>query len=101
MRPYIKRTGKDLKTLLGGQPGIVILLAAGGDFTPQGDYATPVQLAMLCDGERLIGRLSEFNLSSNVYEMFGNGFRGVVPVSGILPFTTGDYTVLEMNISST
>lgn len=99
MRPYIKRTGYDLKTLLGGQTGIVVLMAAGGDFTPQGDYATPVQLAMLCDGKRLIGRLPEFNLSSNIYEMFGKGFRGVVPTSGVLPFTTGSYTVLEMDIS--
>lgn len=98
-RPYIKRTETDLKSLLGGQPGIVVLMAAGGDFTPQGDYATPVQLAMLCDGERFIGRLPEFNLSSNVYDMFGNGFRGVVPTSSLLPFTTGDYTVLEMNIA--
>ena len=78
--------------------GIVVLMAAGGDFTPQGDYATPVQLAMLFDGERLLGRLPEFNLSSNVYDMFGKGFRGVAP-NNFMPFSTYDFAVLEMNLS--
>lgn len=100
LRPAIKNTGQDLKSLLGGQMGILILMAGGGDFTPQGDYATPVQLALLFDGDHLLGRLPEFNLSSNVYNMFGKGFRGAT-TNTFLPFSTGDFTVLEMNISET
>ncbi len=98
IKPTIKKTSTNLKALLGGQMGIVVLMAAGGDFTPQGDYATPVQLAMLFDGERLLGRLPEFNLSSNVYDMFGKGFRGVAP-SNFMPFSTYEFAVLEMNLS--
>ena len=98
LRPYIKKTGKDLKMLLGGQTGIVILMASGGDFTPQGDYATPVQVALLFDGDHLLGRLPEFNLFSNVFDMFGEGFRGTCDTW--LPFSSNDYTVLEMNISA-
>lgn len=99
LRPYIKSTCHNIKAMLGGQPGIFVLMAAGGDFTPQGDYATPVQLAMLFDGERFLGRLPEFSLSSNIYDMFGNGYRGTAKNS-FLPFSTGDVTVLEMNIAS-
>ncbi len=98
IRPYIKKTAESLKALLGGEMGIFVFMASGGDFTPQGDYATPVQLAMLFDGERLIGRLPEFNLSSSVFDMFGEGFRGVAS-NGFLPFSTNEFVVLEMNIS--
>lgn len=96
---YIKKSNKSLKELLGGQLGILILIAGGGDFTPQGDYATPVQLAMLTDGQRLLGRLPEFNLSSQVFDMFGEGFRGVTSDT-FFPFSTNELAVLEMNIAA-
>lgn len=37
----------------------------------------PVQLGYLCDGERLLGRLPEFTLVSNLFDMFGEDFIGV------------------------
>lgn len=98
IRPYIKRTSESVKSLLGGQPGILAMVFEGGDFTPKGDYATPVQLAMLFDGEKIIGRLPEFNLSSDIFNMFGSGYRGTAP-NTFLPFSTGEFTVLEMDIS--
>jgi len=73
----IKESTKTLKELLQGQMAIFVLIASGGDFTPSGDFGTPVQLAFLFDGERLIGRLPEFQLSSNVFAMFGQDFVGV------------------------
>ena len=97
---HIKKTNQSLKDLLGGQIGIFVMMAAGGDFTPQGEYATPVQLALLTDGERLLGRLPEFNLSSHVYDMFGQGFRGVTSRT-FFPFSSDSMTVLEMNIAAT
>jgi len=73
----IKESQKTVKELLNGQRGIFVMIAAGGDFTPKGDFATPVQLAMLFDGERFVGRLPELQISSNVFDMFGKDFRGV------------------------
>jgi PmbA protein len=97
LHPAIKKTAGSLKDLLCGQTGIVVLTAAGGDFTPKGDYATPVQLALLTDGEHLLGRLPEFNLTSNIYEMFGKGYRGTC--DSWLPFSTGTFTVLDMDLT--
>jgi PmbA protein len=99
LHPTIKKCGKSFKELLGGQTGIFVMMAAGGDFTPQGEYATPVQVALLTDGERLLGRLPEFNLSSHVYDMFGQGFRGVTDRT-FLPFSGDSMAVLEMNIAA-
>ncbi len=73
----VKECERTAKELLGGDKGIVVIMASGGDFTPEGNFATPVQLAYLFDGDKLIGRLPELQVTSNVFDMFGNGFRGV------------------------
>ena len=43
----------------------------------KGEFVTPVQNAMLCDGERFIGRLPEFTLRGTIYDMYGKSFIGV------------------------
>lgn len=73
----VQESTKTTRELLGGGPGIYVLVASGGDFTTSGDFATPVQLAMLYDGEKFIGRLPELKISSNLFDMFGKGFVGV------------------------
>ena len=73
----IASTGKTMKELLNGEQGVLVWIAAGGDFTPDGHFATPVQLAYLFDGETLVGRLPELNVSSHLYDMFGKDFIGV------------------------
>jgi PmbA protein len=93
----VKESENTLKELLKGEVGILVLIADGGDFTSSGDFGTPVQLAMLFDGEKLIGRLPEFQLSSNIYDMFGEDFRGVGK-DKILPFASTKYAVIDMNI---
>lgn len=98
LRPYIKKTASSVKELLGGQPAILALLYEGGDFTPQGDYATPVQLSMLFDGEKILGRLPDLNVSSSIFTMFGDGYRGTAP-NTFMPFSTYDFTVVEMDVS--
>lgn len=94
----IEPSEKTIKELLGGQPGIMILFASGGDFTPDGSFASPVQLGMLFDGEKVVGRLPEFQISSNVYHMFGEGFRGVSK-DKVTKLDEDRYMVMEMNIS--
>jgi PmbA protein len=73
----IKSSGKTLKELLAGRPGLVVVLSSGGDFTSAGDYAAPVQLAMLTDGERLIGRLPECSISGNIFDLLGKDYIGL------------------------
>lgn len=73
----IASTGQTIQELLDGRQGILVWVAMGGDFTSDGHFATPVQLAYLFDGERLVGRLPELNLSSHLYDMFGPDFIGV------------------------
>lgn len=71
-----KTSDKTLKELLGGKLGILIDIASGGDFTSTGDFASPVQLAYLTDGEKLIGKLPEINISGNIFDILGDGYIG-------------------------
>ncbi len=73
----IKPGTRTTRDILGGEPGVVVVIASGGDFTPDGAFASPVQLALYYDGERFIGRCPEFKLSGHVNHMFGDGFMGV------------------------
>lgn len=73
----VEDSGRTLRQLLGGSPGIFVLIASGGDYTPDGRFSTPVQLAMLHDGTRFVGRLPELQISSHLFTMFGEDFVGL------------------------
>lgn len=75
--PRALATHQSLRDILGGQTGILIESASGGDFDSAGRFASPVQCAYLHDGERILGRLPEFEVSGSVYDLFGRSFRGV------------------------
>ncbi|WP_026477437.1 metallopeptidase TldD-related protein [Alkaliphilus transvaalensis] len=94
----IKESAYTAKELLGGQLGVLVMVASGGDFTPQGNFGSPVQLAFLFDGEKMIGRLPELTISSNLFDMFGKDFVGVSKDT-IGPLSNERYFVTEMNVS--
>lgn len=73
----IKESDKSIKELLNGEIGILADLSMGGDFTADGNYGAPIQVAYLFDGEKLLGRLPELIISSNIFDMFGKDFVGV------------------------
>ena len=49
---------------------------SGGDMTPAGDFATPVQTAYLCRDGPPVGRLPEFSFRGSVFDLLGGGFLG-------------------------
>ena len=73
----IKRSTKTTKELLNGRLTIVLDNYSGGGFNEKGDYVMPVHHAFLCDGEKFLGSLPPFTLSSNMFDMFGKDFIGV------------------------
>lgn len=73
----ITRSDKTIKELLDGRLSIVPVRYSGGGFNEKGEYVMPVQMAYLCDGERFLGRLPEFTLVSNMFDMFGKDYIGV------------------------
>lgn len=93
----IKPSNKTCKELLKGEMGILVVIASGGDYTPEGVFGTPVQMAMLFDGEKIIGRLPEIQLSSDLFSMYGKDFRGVSK-NTINKISNTRYVVMDLEI---
>lgn len=73
----IKRSEKTIKELLNGRYCVIPISCGGGGFAENGDYTMPVHLAILSDGEKILGKLPPFTIVSNLFDMFGEDFIGV------------------------
>ena len=72
---YLAKTAKTLKELVPGK-AVFMMIASGGDMTPDGHFATPVQLAFLLEDGKLAGRLPEISISGNFFDMLGKDYIG-------------------------
>ena len=85
-RFYVDPTAEHLRDLVPGK-AVYVILASGGDTTPDGHFATPVQMAYLMEGGKLVGRLPEVNVGGNFFDLLGKDFLGAVrdePMTGNL-----------------
>ncbi len=81
----IAPSDRTLRELLAGEEAMLVVIASGGDYTGPGDYASPIQMALLTDGEKTLGRLPECNVRGNLFSLFGSDFVGISsdkPLSG-------------------
>lgn len=72
----MKKSDKSFVELTEDELVIFPVVVSGGDCTNDGDFASPVQMAYLMQNGKYIGRLPEFSISGNIYEMFGEDFIG-------------------------
>lgn len=70
-------TAADTRELAPGK-AVYVVLAGGGDTTPDGHFATPVQMAYLMENGRLVGRLPELNIGGNFFDLLGRDYLGTV-----------------------
>jgi PmbA protein len=82
----------NIKEALKGQLAILVLISSGGDFTPDGSFAAPVQVSFLFDGEKIVGKLKEFTMSSHIYQMLGEDYIGTFDNTALY---IGDHTQLQ------
>ena len=94
-----KTSGKTIHELLAGRKAIYIAMASGGDFTAQGEYASPIQAAYCWEDGKITGRLPQMSMSSHIYEMFGKDFIGL-STDGNAKGSPFKYLAMEMNIST-
>lgn len=92
----VRPTGKTLAELLGDRPAVLIDTASGGDTTPDGNFASPVQCAYLYQSGRLVGRLPEFSVRGSLFDLFGAQYLGC---STDRPFSSSHALVMEMEIT--
>lgn len=69
-------THNNVKDVVKGK-AIYVAVASGGDMTPDGTLGIPVQLAYLYDNGKLVGKLPEFSLNANIFDLLGKDFMGI------------------------
>lgn len=93
-RLWLDPTAKSLKELVPGK-AIYVVVAAGGDTTPDGQFATPVQMAYLMEGGQLVGRLPELSVRGSFFDLLGRDYLGAVHGE---PFEDSILTAVEMDV---
>jgi PmbA protein len=91
-------SGRTLEELLEGEPGILVGMTAGGDFSPDGSFSAPLQLAFLHDGRRFLGRLPELQVSSHLLRMLGDDWIGLSSDS-LSAFSHAPASVVRMEVT--
>ena len=74
---YFDATAKSLKELVPGK-AVFSVIASGGDATPDGHFATPVQMAYLLEDGEIVGRLPDISISGDFFDLLGKDYVGTV-----------------------
>ena len=93
----MERTDK-LKNLVKGK-AIYVFITSGGDMTPDGTVGLPVQLAYLYDNGKLVGRLPEFGVNGNLFDILGKDFIGVAR-DDVFDFSDDSVLVAKFNVNN-
>lgn len=94
---YVKPTHETLADLAKGK-AIYLCFASGGDTTPDGHFATPVQTAFLIEDGKLVGRIPEVNIGGDFYDMLGKNYIGTVQGD---PYQSGTYQLMAIKMTVT
>lgn len=76
---FVQPTNNNIKEITRGK-AILLNTYSGGDFTPAGDYSTPVMVGFLIEDGEIKGRINgSFNVSGNLFKLLGDDFLGAIP----------------------
>ena len=94
---YLDETAHTLKELVPGK-AVYVIIASGGDMTPDGHFASPVQMAYLMEDGRMVGRLPEISVSGDFFDLLGKDYLGTVHDC---PFRKSQLTAIRMEVKKT
>lgn len=95
----VERTAESLEELIGEDDAVYLDLSSGGDMTPDGNISLPVQVAFLYRGGKIVGRLPEFSLCGNMFDVFGKDYIGATSLGSIFKSLHRETVIVtEMNV---
>lgn len=89
-------TADSLADLVTGK-AVYLSLSSGGDMTPSGDISLPSMVSYLYEDGKLVGKLPQFAVSVNLFDMLNDGFVGVTE-KGPFQFGKHKYFVYKAKI---
>lgn len=92
-------TADKIEDLVGDGEAIYLDMSFGGDMTPDGNMSLPAQLAFLYKGGKLVGKLPEFVLCGNIFDVFGDDFLGACSLGSVFKSMKREKVVVaHMNV---
>ncbi|MBO4653644.1 MAG: hypothetical protein J5649_10055 [Lachnospiraceae bacterium] len=73
----IRRSDKTIRELMAGRPAIIPLNCTGSPMDNKGNMSMIINTSLLWDGERVVGRLPEFRVNMNFFDVLGKDYIGV------------------------
>lgn len=80
------------------EKAVLVMIASGGDMTPEGHFATPVQLAFLVEKGEIVGRLPDIGISGEYFELLGEDYLGTVE-KAFFPSLGNSYMACRMKVT--
>lgn len=96
-RPYLKPTAKTV-TEVAPDKAVLVIMMSGGDMTPDGHFATPVQTSFLVENGKIVGKLPDISVSGEFFDLLGKDYLGTVE-NAFFPMTKVDYMCCKMKVS--
>ncbi len=80
------------------EKSILVMMASGGDMTPAGHFATPVQLAFLVENGEIVGKLPDIGISGEYFELLGKDYLGTAE-KAFFPSLRNSYMACRMKVT--
>ena len=77
---------------------VLVMMASGGDMTPAGHFATPVQLAFLVENGEIVGKLPDIGISGEYFELLGKDYLGTAE-KAFFPSLGNSYMACRMKVT--
>lgn len=92
----VKNTAANLSELVKGK-AIYLSNTGGGDMTTSGDISIPSIVSYLYEDGKLLGKLPEFTVTGNIFDILGDGFVGVCE-KGLFEYGKRKYFVYKAKL---
>lgn len=94
---WVKATAKSVSELA-PEKAVLLMVASGGDMTPDGHYATPVQMSYLVENGEIVGKLPDINISGDFFKLLGEDYLGTVE-KAFFPSLNVNFMACRMKVS--
>ena len=94
---WVQPTAKTLSELA-PEKAVLVMVQSGGDMTPEGHFATPLQMSFLVEKGEIVGRLPDIGISGEFFDILGRNYLGTVE-KAFFPSAGNTYMCCKMNVS--
>lgn len=93
---WVKPTTDSASDLASGK-AVLVMVQSGGDMTPDGHFATPLQMSFLVENGEIVGKLPDISISGEFFNILGKDYFGAVE-NAFFPSLNSTYMCCKMKV---